>query len=350
MASIINKTFYVDMWNPNYIKTIALQREALGRELRFYITSDSIPVNLTGITVLIYAKKPDNTSIYATCTKITEVSGYCSITMDSQFMAVKGTVQCWLKLVSPTGSVISPPFNIEVLETPDIDSLVESQNEFSVFQSLTSQITQNTSNINALTPLVMSGTDNPTPTNLNTYITTGRYSIGNAALYTNIPTVTEVGAFIVDKCGSFIIQMYKTATTEYTRFSFNGTTWSSWVGCALHQYKSTTATHAVNSAGAQAIALGFSPKFVRIRTRFTGTNFANYDCDGSFDGAGYGAVYTLGNGTTPPATTNVSIIYMHSGSAENYATCTFTATGITLTWIGSGFPSGNFVMSIEAWS
>lgn len=140
MASIINKTFYVDMWNPNYIKTIALQREALGRELRFYITSDSIPVNLTGITVLIYAKKPDNTSIYATCTKITESSGYCSITMDSQFMAVKGNVQCWLKLVSGTGNAISPTFNIEVLETPDIDSLVESQNEFSVFQSLTSQI------------------------------------------------------------------------------------------------------------------------------------------------------------------------------------------------------------------
>jgi hypothetical protein len=112
----------------------------------------------------------------------------------------------------------------------------------------------------------------------------------------------------------------------------------------------TVASRTANSAGTQSIPLGFEPKLVRIRAMFTGTNFINYDSDGSFDGARHSCILRFGNGTLAPVTDGTYIIYIHDGNTTyNRATCTFTPTGIDLTWTVSGtLPTGNIIMKIEA--
>ncbi len=73
------------------------------------------------------------------------------------------------------------------------------------------------------------GTNSPADLNFNNYKTSGRYSIGNPANYANIPTTTSIGAFVVDACGSYIVQRYTTTANTYERLSFDaGATWSSW--------------------------------------------------------------------------------------------------------------------------
>ena len=72
-------------------------------------------------------------------------------------------------------------------------------------------------------------TINPIETNLNNYTATGKYTFGNPASYTNIPTTNDVGVLVVDNCGAYIMQTYRTQSTVYTRF-WGPSSWSPWQG------------------------------------------------------------------------------------------------------------------------
>jgi hypothetical protein len=93
-----------------YPRTINLsQNEMAGRRLAFTIVSGSVPVDLTGKTVLLFGKKPDGTGItlQLTLTAPTLGQGYCDIT--SQVVSSAGNVDLQIRIFTPaaTGSATS---------------------------------------------------------------------------------------------------------------------------------------------------------------------------------------------------------------------------------------------------
>ncbi|MDF2884514.1 MAG: protein of uncharacterized function [Clostridiaceae bacterium] len=110
----------------------AQQGDIKSRYVRFHLISSSLPVDLTNNTVKVFAIKPDNTLIFNNVTIEDAVNGLVLVELTSQTLAIRGYLNCQLKIYGSDNSVLSSSkFQINVLESlDDDDGAIESQNEF----------------------------------------------------------------------------------------------------------------------------------------------------------------------------------------------------------------------------
>lgn len=108
-------------------------------------------------------------------------------------------------------------------------------------------------------------------------------------------------------------------------------------------------SRAVNTEGAQDVACGFRPKFVRIRAFLSAQNHC--ESEGISDGTNTRSIqiYQL-DALAPVLRSTTTMLYLHDGATNaNYCSIAFTDTGFTLTWVNLGsLAAGNILMMIEA--
>lgn len=145
----------------------AIQNDVSSRFILFDLFCNSLPLNLTGNSVQIYARKPDYSFIFNNVTIEDYTNGKVQVELTSQALAVAGTLNCELIITGSDNSILSTkPFNINVIESLKNDNAVESTNEFtalttavSTVTSYDSRITANTNHIGDLAGAGLSETD-----------------------------------------------------------------------------------------------------------------------------------------------------------------------------------------------
>lgn len=104
--------------------------EVGSRFLKINIIDNGMPVDLTGITVYLYAKKADDTKVFNTVKVEDAKQGIVSAEITSQVLAIEGFVKLTLLLVKDNARLATKIFNLKVDETIIDDEAIESANEF----------------------------------------------------------------------------------------------------------------------------------------------------------------------------------------------------------------------------
>ena len=104
--------------------------EVASRFVKISIVDKSIPVDLTGVTVSIYAKKPDGKKVFNNVTIEDKTNGIILAELTSQILAVEGLVKLTLLLVKNGGKLCSKQFLLNVDSCIVDDDAIVSTNEF----------------------------------------------------------------------------------------------------------------------------------------------------------------------------------------------------------------------------
>jgi|GEM_PF-5800633 len=115
----------------------AKQSDTNSRFLDVVLYDGSLPVDLTGHSVKIYFKKPDNTEVFTEGQVTDATAGRCQFELTSQTLAAYGNLQAEISLWDGGTQVLTTQtFTISVLELLRSDNTVESTNEFGVLVTL----------------------------------------------------------------------------------------------------------------------------------------------------------------------------------------------------------------------
>ena len=131
--STVEKSIRLYAWKTNYQVFKIVQGEQDSRTFNIQLFSTTIPVDLTGCSVMLYAVKPDSKVVYAECELLDASNGLVSITLDEQVAVVDGTVDCWIQVIGTGGTDLRfEGMSIEVSEC-NLTRSVESSSEFKAF-------------------------------------------------------------------------------------------------------------------------------------------------------------------------------------------------------------------------
>ena len=127
----VNYQMRLDVSKPGSQGTIYVKEGDVGsREMTISLVNVAEPVTLNAstMTAAVHAIKPDNTIIY----NDGEITGNTiRSTLTQQMLAVEGIVKCEIIVYSAANKVLhSPYFEVYVSDTLNMDSAVESSNEF----------------------------------------------------------------------------------------------------------------------------------------------------------------------------------------------------------------------------
>ena len=121
----------VDLYKPYPLPLVEAQQNNIGRGVLVTLTAQGAVITPTGESIQLYAKKPDGTLSYLSCT----LSGSqieCDFT--NQMLALPGVVQVELQMIGGTSGneteITTPIFCVKVNPSNVDDSAVESQDEF----------------------------------------------------------------------------------------------------------------------------------------------------------------------------------------------------------------------------
>jgi len=127
---ITTKTIRLDV-TKKYTEPIYLvQYEVNARILDIYLSAGSLPINLTGASVVFYAKKPDGTILFNNCKVVNAASGHVSYTVTSQTCAAAGDLKCWILVIKGGAELRSLEFAVTVKPSEDDTEAIESTSEF----------------------------------------------------------------------------------------------------------------------------------------------------------------------------------------------------------------------------
>jgi hypothetical protein len=132
--------------------------EVDSRLLKISVIDNGVPMDLTGITVYLYAKKADGTKVFNTVKVEDAKQGIVSAEITSQVLAIEGFVKLTLLLTKDKARLASKIFTLKVDETIVDDEAIESTNEFTAltdalgrvnnidsrFENVNSQLAHNT--------------------------------------------------------------------------------------------------------------------------------------------------------------------------------------------------------------
>ena len=128
MQNIQNLTIDI---NKKPFQTITANKGEVGsRFIRITIVDNSTPVDLTGVTVSLYAKKPDGKKVFNSVTVEDKANGVVLAELTSQILSVSGLVRLTLLLVKNGSKLASKQFLVNVDESIVDDEAIESTNEF----------------------------------------------------------------------------------------------------------------------------------------------------------------------------------------------------------------------------
>lgn len=100
------------------------------RFVRITIVDNSVPVNLTGVTVYLYAKKTDGTKVFNSVTVEDSANGIVLAELTRQMLSVAGIVTLTLLLIKNDSNLASKQFLVNVDENIVDDGTINSTNEF----------------------------------------------------------------------------------------------------------------------------------------------------------------------------------------------------------------------------
>lgn len=144
-----------------YLTPIYLnQYEADSRDFVITCKSGDLPIDLSGASVVFYAKKPDDNILFNACAIADATAGKIRYTPTSQTCAAAGAMTCQIVITAADLSVLrSMEFIVTVNAGDDYSEAVESTSEFTALEDALAlvsgheaRITQNEDDIEALTP------------------------------------------------------------------------------------------------------------------------------------------------------------------------------------------------------
>ena len=96
-------------------------------------TADEKRIDMTGITAVFCAEKPDGKTIINYCSVNSD--GDILVELTSQTLAVNGIIRCEIKLYQDSSVLSSCPFCIEVVKSVN-DNGIESSDEYTILTEL----------------------------------------------------------------------------------------------------------------------------------------------------------------------------------------------------------------------
>ena len=102
--------------------------EVASRFVRINILDNSTPLDLTGVTVSLYAKKPDNNKVFNTVNIEDAKNGIVLAELTSQILAVEGLVKLTLLLTKNNAKLCSKQILLNVENCIVDDEAIESSN------------------------------------------------------------------------------------------------------------------------------------------------------------------------------------------------------------------------------
>ena len=104
--------------------------EVASRFIRITILDNNIPLDLTGVTAYLYAKKADGNKVFNSVTIEDTKNGVVLAELTSQILAIEGSVKLTLLLTKNGNKLISKQFLLNVEASIVDDEAIESSNEF----------------------------------------------------------------------------------------------------------------------------------------------------------------------------------------------------------------------------
>ena len=104
--------------------------EVASRFIRITILDNNIPMDLTGVTVSLYAEKPDGKKVFNSVAIEDKTNGTVLANLTSQTLVVEGLIKLTLLLVKNGAKLCSKQFLLNVDSSIIDDKAVESTNEF----------------------------------------------------------------------------------------------------------------------------------------------------------------------------------------------------------------------------
>lgn len=114
----LTENLIIDINKDIQSKIEAKQGDTKTRFLKITLTSNSLPLDLTGNSIKIYGKKADGTTIFNNVNILDAAKGQIEVELTSQALAVVGDLQCELVMYGADNSVLSSKvFTITVNES-----------------------------------------------------------------------------------------------------------------------------------------------------------------------------------------------------------------------------------------
>ena len=123
---MITNFIQLDFNKENDLKVPSVQYDSGSRFVKIKLQQNKVPFNINGYRVTVVANKVDGTEIMNDCTILDGDNGLVEFEITEQFNAVKGVVDCQLKLFKDEILLTSMPFSINVVKSVSTKEIVSS--------------------------------------------------------------------------------------------------------------------------------------------------------------------------------------------------------------------------------
>lgn len=137
----------VDLYNLYPLAVMKAQQNNTGRGAIITLTAEGALIDPSDEAVQLYAKKTDGTISYIACSI---VDGKIQALFTNQMLAVPGSLQVELQMISGDDEITTPIFILEVLSSNIDSGAIESQNEFTALQTYIGKMQDELKNVDEL--------------------------------------------------------------------------------------------------------------------------------------------------------------------------------------------------------
>ena len=123
---MITNFIQLDFNKENDLKVPSVQYDSGSRFVKIKLQQNKVPFEINGYRVTVVANKVDGTEIMNDCTILDGDNGLVEFEITEQFNAVKGVVDCQLKLFKGKTLLTSMPFSINVVKSVSTKEIVSS--------------------------------------------------------------------------------------------------------------------------------------------------------------------------------------------------------------------------------
>lgn len=197
----IRKKIRIDLTKPYLIPTLHVKQGDSAREIEVSMFAESEEIIPTTEEINVYIKKPDGMKVRNECAVS---DGKIIIPIRQQSVAVPGSAEAELQIISGSDVLSTPIFKLDIMPTNIDDSEVESQNDFSLLQEALMEVADLKAN-------GLKGDRGPAAT-----VKVGTVTTGAAGSLASVANRGTENAAIFD----FVIPRGDTGTSE---FSMNST-------------------------------------------------------------------------------------------------------------------------------
>ncbi|MGU9052047.1 sialate O-acetylesterase [Clostridium perfringens] len=131
-----DKQINFDINRNNLFNLTAKQFDTTGaRSFTFRLLKNSIPFDLTGLSVKVGGKKPDKKDVFNDCKIIDAKKGIVELELTTQMQVVAGTLNLELIILKGETRLSTIPFSVEIIQGATCYSKVQSSDEFGALQN-----------------------------------------------------------------------------------------------------------------------------------------------------------------------------------------------------------------------